>query len=80
MTSKEQLEKDITILERNMESPMFQCESLNAKISSLAIKSNYEAFINQEISLEKLQDNNNRIGMATRKFVEMCSCMREFKR
>lgn len=80
MKSKEELKKNIEILERNIESPLLQCDPHNAMISRNATRNNYEAFIKKEISEEELKENNSRIGVATRNFIDTCSCMREFKR
>jgi hypothetical protein len=80
MTTKEELKKNIEILERDIESPIWQCNPRIAMTSRTATKNNYEAFNRKEINEEELKDNNNRIFMATSKFVDMCSCMREFKR
>ena len=80
MTHKEELNKEMTLLERNIESPILQCDSLIAMISRNATRNNYEAFIGNEISVEDLKNNNDRIGIVTRKFIDMCSCMREFKK
>ena len=80
MTYKEELKKNMEILERNIESPVLQCDPHMAMLSRNATRNNYEAFIKKEIGEEELKDNNNRIGIVTRKFIDMCSCMREFKK
>ena len=80
MTPKEELKIYIATLERNIENPILQCDPRTAMTSRNATKSNYEAFIKGEINKEELIDNNNKIGAVTRKFMEMCSCMRESKR
>ena len=76
MTHKEDLEKHIEILERNIELPVLQCDPHIAMISRLATRYNYEAFINNEINKEELRNNNDRIGIVTRRFIDMCSCTR----
>jgi hypothetical protein len=80
MTHKEDLKRNIDLLERNIESPILQCDSHMAMTSRNATRSNYEAFIEKEISKEELEDNNNRIWTVTSRFIDICSCMREFKR
>lgn len=79
MTTKEELNKNIATLERDIESP-WQCNPRIAMTSRNVTKNNYDAFNRKEIGEEELRDNNNRIWVATQKFVDMCSCMREFKR
>lgn len=80
MTIKEELMKNMETLERDIESPIWQCNPRMAMTSRNATKNNYEAFNRKEISEEELKDNDNRIWMATSKFVDMYSCMREFKK
>lgn len=80
MTHKEELEQSMTVLKRNIESPLLQCDPMMVMVSRNATRYNYESFINNEISREELLVNNNTIGVITRKFKDMCSCMREFKR
>lgn len=79
MTHKDELEKNIAILQRNIESPILQCDPHIAMVSRNATRNNYDAFINNEISKEDLKNNNDKIGAVTRKFIDMCTCMREFK-
>lgn len=69
ITHKEELKQSMVILERNIESPLLQCDSIMAMASRNATRSNYEAFINNEISREELLVNNNKIGVITRKFI-----------
>jgi hypothetical protein len=80
MTPKEELNRNIEVLENSMNNIMLQCKPNIAMISRHTTKNNYESFIRKEISKEELEDNNNRIWAATRKFMDLCSCMREFKR
>ena len=80
MTPKEELKKSMEILKRNIESPILQCDPHIAMISRNATKSNYEAFIQKEIGEEELKGNNNIIGLISRRFIDMCSCMKESKR
>lgn len=77
MTHKDELKQNIGILEKRINSSLMQCDPQNVAIFRQATVNNYEAFINNEISKEDLQDNNSRIRETTRKFIEMCSCMRE---
>jgi hypothetical protein len=77
MKHKEELEINIKLLEKNIESPIKQCFPHIAMLSRLATKTNYEAFMNNEINSEDLQSNNNKIGEITRRFIDTCSCMRE---
>lgn len=77
MTPKEELEQSMTILKRNIESPLLQCDPMMVMISRNATRNNYEAFINNEISREELLINNNTIGVITRKFIDMCSCKKK---
>lgn len=78
MTHKEDLERNMMILERNIELPLLQCDPKIAMLSRIATKDNYDAFIGNEISMEDLKNNNDRIGIVTRRFVDICTCMREF--
>lgn len=80
MTPKEELKKNIETLETYIESPIYQCNPRIAMISRNATRNNYEAFNRKEISEEELKDSNNRIWIVTSKFVDTCSCMREFKK
>lgn len=75
--TKEELKRNIELLERNIESPIFQCRSNMAMIIRNATRYNYGTFAEKEISKEEFQDNNNRIFEVTSRFVGMCSCMRE---
>jgi hypothetical protein len=70
----------IDVLEKDIESPIYQCNPRIASMSRFATKNNYEAFIRKEIGEEELKENNRRIGVVSSKFDGMCSCMREFKR
>jgi hypothetical protein len=79
MTPKEELKQNIVLLERNIESPILQCDPHIVMISRNATRSNYEAFIRKEISEEELKGNNNIIGLIASRFIDMCSCMRESK-
>lgn len=79
MTPKEELKKSMEILKRNIESPILQCDPHMAMLSRNATRSNYDAFIGKEISEEDLKGNNNIIGLIVRRFIDTCSCMREFK-
>lgn len=46
MTHKEELTRNMELLERNIESPIYQCKSDMAILSRNATRDNYDAFIN----------------------------------
>jgi hypothetical protein len=74
MTPLEELKKMIEVLERDIESPIYQCNPRVASMSRFATINNYEAFIRKEINEEELKDNNKRIGIVSRTFNDMCLC------
>jgi hypothetical protein len=80
MTPKEELKKMIEVIEKDIESPIYQCNPRIATLSRFATINNYEEFIKKEIGEEELRDNNNRIGAVSRKFDDICSCMKEAKK